>query len=218
MTYQKGSFKTALNQSKMKEMFSDCLTSETRREGLKEISISIHNLLLVHKDITYREILDNIDSSNINTLRRRVYDVLSVMRALNMIVKNKKSYSLISKNTILEKKTAIKHKTEKLDELKHLQKVFEFIVRKNISRKFEIIEDKYFIPFMVVVIEKESNAHCETNEERTSFKFKSNRPIKLIEDLEILKELYKKNNDPDPYIDTLEKFKESFSGIFDNIR
>lgn len=201
----------------MREMLSDCLTSETRREGLKEISVSIHNLLMVNKNMTYRELLDGTVSSNINTLRRRVYDVLSVMRALKMIVKNKKSYSLIEKNTLCEKRMIISEKRKKLEELKHLQEVFEFIVKKNIYRNFEIPEEKYFIPFMVVVIEKHSNAHCETNEERTCFKFRSNKPIKLIDDLEILKELYKMNYEPDPYIDSLEEFKESFSGVFDHI-
>lgn len=47
---------------------------------------------------------------------------------------------------------------------------------------------------MVVAIEKDSNVHCETNEKRSFFKFKSLKPIKLVEDIEILKEIYRNSD------------------------
>lgn len=206
----------------MKEMLSDCLTSETRREGLKEISVSIHNLLMLHKEMTYADILENIVSHNTNTLKRRVYDVLSVMRALNLVTRNKKTFSLLGRNLLLEKKLVIQEKKKQLDNLKLLKEAFEYLVKKNIRREIKPTEDKYFLPFMIVVVEKNSEAHCETNEERTCFKFKSKRPMKLIEDLEILKEmykLYKKGADPhdaDFQMESFERFKESFSGVFDH--
>ncbi|KRH92301.1 E2F-like protein [Pseudoloma neurophilia] len=203
----------------MKEIFSDALTSETRKEGLKEISVSIHNLLLIKKNMTYKEILDNINTSNANTLRRRVYDVLSVMRALNMITKDKRMYSLIGRNPISEKRIVISEKKKQITDLKHLKEVFEFIVKKNAYRSFKISDDKFFLPFMVVVIERDSNVHCETNEERSCFKFRSEKPIKLVEDLEILKELHKLNFSPiqNNSMDSLEKFKESFGTVFEHL-
>lgn len=210
------------NQPITKEMLSDCLTSETRREGLKQISISIHNLLLNNKGMTYKEILSNIVSSNTNTLRRRVYDVLSVMRALNMVIKERKSYNLIKRNPICEKRIILEEKRKQFDDLNRLKDVFEHIVKRNAYRTYKLSYDKYFLPFMIVTIEKNSNVHCETNEERTFFKFKSNKPIKLIEDIEILKEIYKitgekENKNQNVRSDSLEKFMEDFEGVFDHI-
>lgn len=205
----------------MREIYSDCLTSDTRREGLKQISISIQNLLLNNKDLTYKEILENIISSNPNTLRRRVYDVLSVMKALNLIIKEKKVYNLVNRNLLAEKKAIIEEKKRQLEEIKNLKNVFKFIVKKNEKNiEYKEYDKKFYLPFIVIVLEKESKAHCETNEERSCFKFTSNKPIKLIEDVDILKELYKLNNDNlnvENNADDIEKFKDRFGGLFDYI-
>merc|ERR1712025_263849 len=116
-----------ITKSNMKELLSDCL-SDTKREGLKQISISIHNLLLQKNKITYKEILSNITTSNTNTLRRRVYDVLSVMRALNMVSKEKKEYKLVQRNLLCEKRILLEEKRKQLQDLKMLKDAFEYRV------------------------------------------------------------------------------------------
>ncbi|ELQ73996.1 E2F-like protein [Trachipleistophora hominis] len=204
----------------MKELFSECLGSESRRDGLKQISVSIHNLLLNNKDITYQKICSSINTSNTNTLRRRVYDVLSVMRSLNMVVKAKRCYNLVRRNLLCEKRMVVEEKRKQLEDLQHMKEVFEHIVLKNAFKTHSLSLDRFYLPFMIVVAEKDSNVHCETNEERTFFKFRSSKPIKLVEDLDILKELYKNNEEKEakkPYLyeNNLKKFKEGFGGAFD---
>lgn len=88
----------------MRELVSECLVSDNKRDGLKQISVSIHNLPLNNKEITFQKICSNINTSNTNTLRRRVYDVLSVMRSLNMVVKTKRCYNLVQINILCEER------------------------------------------------------------------------------------------------------------------
>ena len=203
----------------MKELLSDALTSETRREGLKQISVSIHNLLLLNVNMTYQQLIDNIHSTNTNTLRRRVYDVLSVMKALNMVTKDKKNYRLIARNILCEKRILVDEKKKQLNQLTLMKESFEHITLRNNYRIHKPGNMKFYLPFMIVSIEKNSDVHCETNEERTFFKFRSNRPIKLVEDLEILREIYRHSDKKlkKRENDSLREFKESFCGVFDHI-
>lgn len=207
----------------MRELLSERIESESnRRDGLKQISASVHSILLNRKSATYQEICSGIRTSNANTLRRRVYDVLSVMRSLNMVVKTKRCYCLVQRNVLSEKRMMVEEKKRQLEDIQHSKDVFEHIIMKNIFRGQGSFLKRVYFPFTIVVLEMNSDVHCETNEERTYFRFRSNSPIKLTDDNEILKEIYKCCDESEikkicVYRSNIRRFKENFGGAFDHI-
>lgn len=184
----------------MRADYSDNI-SENKKEGLKFIASSVYKLIKQENGCTYSFICENISLPNRRTLHRRIYDVLNVMKAVNLIDKKDKKYYLVnSQETINRKK-------EELAKLQDMKTVFQYLVEKN-KKNYENNKnsDKLFLPFMIIKTDPKAVINCDTNEERTFFTFKSSEEIELAEDLDVLKELYlndnkihiKKNNKFDP--------------------
>lgn len=157
--------------------------SESKKEGLKYITQAVFQLLKENRTCTYSFICKNIIFSNVETLNRRIYDVLNVMKAVKLIDKRGKRYFLVNN---LED---VNRKKEEVKKLMEMKKVFEFIVDRNSNAK-DVHFERLYLPFMVISTSKKADIHCETNEERTFFTFKSNKPLKVNEDLDILREIY----------------------------
>lgn len=162
---------------------SEIASSENKKEGLKYIAQAVFQLLKENKTCTYSFICKNIVFSNVETLHRRIYDVLNVMKAVGLIDKRGKKYFVVNTQDDINRK---KEEVKKLTEMK---RVFEFIVNRNSDAK-DVHFDRLYLPFMVVSTSRKADIHCETNEERTFFTFKSNKPLKVNEDLDILREIY----------------------------
>ncbi|EOB15196.1 Transcription factor dpl-1 [Nosema bombycis CQ1] len=161
--------------------------SENKKEGLKYIASAVYKLIKEENGCTYSYICDNIPLPNRRTLHRRIYDVLNVMKAVNLIDSKNKKYFLINSQE------SINRKREELNKLQDMKTVFEFIVKKNSKDKNDN-EDKLFLPFMIIKTEPKAAITCDTNEERSFFTFKSSEKIELVEDLDVLKELYLNEN------------------------
>ncbi|KAM0671656.1 putative E2F transcription factor [Ordospora colligata] len=157
--------------------------SENRREGLKYITQAVFQLLKENKACTYQFICKNIVFPNTETLNRRIYDVLNVMKAVGLIDKKGKKYFLVGTEDDTTKKL------EEIKKLKEMKKVFKFIVDRNSSSEDTHLE-RLYLPFMVISTSKKAEIHCETNEERSFFVFKSSKPLKVNEDLDVLSEIY----------------------------
>ena len=78
-----------------------------------------------------------------------------------------------------------------------MKKVLNFIINRNIYN-FNIENEKLYLPFMVVSTDKNSKVFCETNDERTFFKFKSDFELNAYDDLAVLRELYTNKENLDP--------------------
>ncbi len=170
----------------MVRLDSDFLTSENRKEGMKSITQEVFSILKEKKECTYHSICKSIPIATTETVRRRIYDILNVMRAVNLINKKNKVYYLVNNIYSLTKK---KNEVKKLKEMKE---AFEFITRRNkfLSNKEG---ERLYLPFMILSTEKNSDIHCETNKEKTFFNFTSDKPIAVFDDLCILKELKKES-------------------------
>lgn len=171
-------------------MFSSDLGSKltsNAQEGLKSIASQIMSILKAEKELTYPQLLQFIEAKNSNTLKRRTYDVLSIMRALNLIKKHDKKYITIDQRKKVISK--VEHKVKHREELKNLIQGIEYVLRRN--RKAEDKGNKFNMPFIVVYTDKESKIDCETTEERDFFKIKSEKNIEVINDLNIIREVYK---------------------------
>lgn len=161
---------------------SDMFASEGKREGLKYIAQSVYNILKDNKECTYQFICKSISVSNSETAIRRIYDVLNVMRAVNIIGRREKVYFL------LDSVDDIKKKRNEAKKLQEMRDTFKYITARN-DLLSGLHSERLYLPFMIISTDKRSDINCDTNEERTFFLFKSNRPLKVIEDLGILKEI-----------------------------
>jgi len=164
------------------EFSSDAPHSESKKEGIKDITHAVYDLLKVHHECSYQFICQKISVQNNVTATRRVYDILNVMRAVNLIVKRGKSYSIV------DCRDGIAKKKEELARLEEMKESFLFITTRN-KLLSSSTSEKLFLPFMVISGDKKSEIYCNTNEERSFFNFKSNKPLTITEDLDILKEI-----------------------------
>ncbi|KAI5169860.1 hypothetical protein PAEPH01_1051 [Pancytospora epiphaga] len=169
---------------------SDLLTSESsKKEGLKYIAQTVYAILREQKECTYQFICQNVTVQNTETANRRIYDVLNVMRAVKVIGKKGKIYYLINNNDDIRRKRAERNK------LKDMKETFLYIIARNeLMGNSEREEEKLYLPFIVVSTDDKADLHCDTNDNHTYFNFKSNRPLKVYEDLAILKEIREQSN------------------------
>ena len=87
----------------MKILSSD-INSESKREGLKYITTMVFEIIKQNEGVTYQYICENISLKNKKTLHRRIYDVLNVMKAVQIIEKKNKKYFLNSNSETISKK------------------------------------------------------------------------------------------------------------------
>ncbi|CAD25386.1 TRANSCRIPTION FACTOR OF THE E2F/DP FAMILY (DIMERIZATION PARTNER) [Encephalitozoon cuniculi GB-M1] len=167
----------------MRHLNSEIDGSENKREGLKYITQAVFQVLRENGACTYSFICKNIVFPNTETLNRRIYDVLNVMKAVRLVDKKGKRYFLVDDSNDVSKRR------EEAKKLMEMKKVFKFIVNRNSSAEDTHLE-RLYLPFMVISTSKKADIHCETNEERSFFVFKSNKPLKVNEDLDILREIY----------------------------
>lgn len=158
------------------------LTSEAKKEGLKYIAQAVYAVVRESRECTYQFICQNVVVPNSETAHRRIYDVLNVMRAVHVVGKRGKTYFLIDNTDDIRKK---RNERNKLHDMKE---TFLYITTRN-ALMTGIDSERLYLPFMVISTEKKSEIHCDTNEERSFFNFRSNKPLKVVEDLKILKEI-----------------------------
>ncbi|KAM0674427.1 Transcription factor dpl-1 [Gurleya vavrai] len=195
-------------------MLSSTLSSKTvssTKEGLKSITTQIHNQFIEQNTISYSTLLKTVSARNPNTLKRRVYDVLSVLRALNIIEKKNREYHLTErKNNNI--KTRLKNKIKELKRLEECKASLEFMIDRN-KCSFNA-NDKLYTPFVVVSTNKNVIVNCEINEERDFFKIISQEPITVNDDLGVIKEIYEKRNEG--FKDIFEKGDRFYEEIENN--
>lgn len=164
------------------DLASESSASENKREGMKSITQSVYTFLKENKECTYQSLCSSISAQNNETATRRIYDVLNIMRAVNVIGKKNKTYYLID-NT-----DDIKAKKEEKKKLLDMKETFQYITTRN-ELLSNTNSERLYLPFMIISTDNKSEIHCDTNEERSFFSFKSSKPLRVIEDLEVLREI-----------------------------
>ncbi|KAI4291389.1 hypothetical protein PAPHI01_0663 [Pancytospora philotis] len=156
-----------------------------KKEGLKYITQTVNAIMKEHKECTYQFICQNVVTSNTETANRRIYDVLNVMRAVKLIGKRKKLYYLTDNSD------SIKRKRLERNRLLEMRDSFLYITTRNELMGNSGCE-RLYLPFMIIAAEKKSEITCDTNDEHSFFHFKSNKPMRVYDDLEILKRIREK--------------------------
>lgn len=186
--------------------------TEKGNKGLRHFSMKVCQKVQEKNVTTYNEVADELvhditsagegggefDQKNI---RRRVYDALNVLMAMDIISKYKKEIRWIGLPTNsqqeLESLQAERLKLrERLAKKKaHLQElVLQQIAVQNLVKRNEENEEltsqyRIQLPFIIVNTDKQTHIECEMAEDRTKYFFNFNMPFEIHDDLEILKRM-----------------------------
>ncbi len=105
--------------------YFDSENTTNRKEGIKFIAQSVYGALKQRKECTYQEVVDSVCTKNNETKVRRVYDVLNVLRAINVVEKRDKTFTLV------DTKDDLRRKRQERDKLKKMKEAFLFITERN---------------------------------------------------------------------------------------
>ncbi|OAG29043.1 transcription factor Dp-1 [Nematocida displodere] len=186
------------------------------RRGLKAFSAMILSILQKERAMDYTRVSDVIIAMTGNTgedknIKRRIYDALNVMCAVDIVRKDKKMVYLID-NTLCEcaseidkRLLSLGHATTSTSKLRerieekerHLEDVLRRkdlllqLIERNKEKEETEDKEKLHFPFIIISTGKKSRIDCETNDKRSYFKFIFANEYKIYEDVQILKEIFK---------------------------
>ena len=182
--------------------------------GLRHFSMMVCKKVEQKGTTTYNEVADELvrcvaeskdqvkkfDEKNI---RRRVYDALNVLMAMDIISKDKKEITWRGlpnftnnknhkdigslKHELNQRREALRQKKEALRELLVQQVCFRNLVMNN-ARKGPC-EEKIPLPFIVVNTHASSVIQCDMSRDRTNVMFEFSRPFEINDDNTILKKM-----------------------------
>ncbi|CAD5229020.1 unnamed protein product [Bursaphelenchus okinawaensis] len=142
------------------------------------------------------------DSKNI---RRRVYDALNVLMAMNIIEKEKKEIrwvglptSSIAERRRLEEEKAkrkerIKQKTEQMKEYIVQLVAYKSLVNRNREQERKSgrpsEQSILYLPFIIINTERKTYIDCAISQDKTEYAMTFDRPFEIHDDIEVLKRL-----------------------------
>ncbi|KAJ0412827.1 hypothetical protein ATCC90586_002457 [Pythium insidiosum] len=140
-------------------------------------------------------------------IRRRVYDALNVLMALDIISKERKEIRWRGLPTNLqhdaemliaernERVKSVEQKKQHLQDLLVQQVAMKNLLKRNAKRRKESTSDalrdegRIFLPFIVVNTSKDTVIQCEMSEDRQDIFFNFSNPFEINDDTEILRRL-----------------------------
>uniref|UniRef100_A0AC34QGF0 Transcription factor n=1 Tax=Panagrolaimus sp. JU765 TaxID=591449 RepID=A0AC34QGF0_9BILA len=219
-----------------------CRTADKSR-GLRHFSTKVCEKVKEKGRTNYNEVADELVSEYFDSLttppqssekqqydmkniRRRVYDALNVLMAMNVIEKEKKEIRWVGLPTSssqecrrledekLQRQESIRRKTEQLQELIIQLVAYKTLVQRNRDTERKEgrgpSESMIFLPFIVVNTNKETVVDCSIASDKTEFIFHFDQPFEIHDDIEILKRLglafgLDKGDVPEQYVEHIRK-------------
>ncbi|KAI1723619.1 transcription factor DP domain-containing protein [Ditylenchus destructor] len=142
------------------------------------------------------------DAKNI---RRRVYDALNVLMAMNIIEKIKKEIKWVGLPTSslaecrileeekLQRQERLRQKTEQLQELIIQLVAYKSLVQRNRERERQMGRPNdaaiLYLPYIIVNTDKKAMIDCAISPDKTEYWFNFDRPFEIHDDIEVLKRL-----------------------------
>ncbi|EJW88039.1 transcription factor Dp-2 [Wuchereria bancrofti] len=142
---------------------------------------------------------------DMKNIRRRVYDALNVLMAMNIIEKEKKEIRWVGLPTSsvqecrkLEEEKAkrqerIRHKSDQLQELIIQLVAYKTLVEKNRELERDSGRPKedsiLYLPFIIVNTAKKTFIDCAISHDKTEYLFNFDQPFEIHDDIEVLKRL-----------------------------
>jgi len=189
-------------------------SSKSKNKGLRHFSKQVCDKVREKKKTTYNEVADELvkeltEQSELNgkpvdskNIRRRVYDALNVLMAMNIIEKEKKeirwrglpnsdSHGDIMKleQEIQQRQERMQKKKEYLQELEMQRMLYTNLIDRNSQFNSANEEEKIYLPFIVIHTKKDTSIECEMSEDRKEYFFDFSLPFSIYDDNEILKRM-----------------------------
>ncbi|XP_055906310.1 transcription factor Dp [Eupeodes corollae] len=190
---------------------------EKTGKGLKHFSMKVCEKVKEKGTTTYNEVADELvaeevqnqtnESTNCDqkNIRRRVYDALNVLMAMDIIAKDKKEIRWIGlpKNSVeqysaLEQENAkrrerIEAKQQQLRELLLQQVSFKSLMERNKEAERQGIiptpNSSIQLPFIIVNTHKSTKINCSVTNDKSEYIFKFNDKFEMHDDAEVLKQM-----------------------------
>ncbi|KAI8037630.1 transcription factor Dp [Drosophila gunungcola] len=185
-------------------------------KGLRHFSMKVCEKVQEKGKTTYNEVADelvaeemknnaydnNCDQKNI---RRRVYDALNVLMAINVISKDKKEIrwiglpansaeqflALEEENSL--RRERIKQKNEMLREMIMQHVAFKGLVERNKRNESQGVvpspNASIQLPFIIVNTHKSTKINCSVTNDKSEYIFKFDKTFEMHDDIEVLKRM-----------------------------
>lgn len=194
--------------------------TEKGGKGLRHFSMKVCEKVRKKGTTSYNEVADELVAEFTNpdlpansceqqydqkNIRRRVYDALNVLMAMNIISKEKKEIRWLGLPTnsiqecldlVKEKKEIterIKHKTQQLHELILQQISFKRLVERNYELERTVgvpaPNSAIQLPFIVVNTGKKTVIDCSISNDKTEYLFEFDDKFEIHDDMEVLKRM-----------------------------
>ncbi|EFO22327.2 hypothetical protein LOAG_06157 [Loa loa] len=196
--------------------------STDKSKGLRHFSTKVCEKVKEKGHTNYNEVADELvseyfDSADVQptdtekqqydmkNIRRRVYDALNVLMAMNIIEKEKKEIRWVGLPTSsvqecrkLEEEKAkrqerIRHKSDQLQELIIQLVAYKTLVEKNRELERDNGRPKedsiLYLPFIIVNTAKKTFIDCAISHDKTEYLFNFDQPFEIHDDIEVLKRL-----------------------------
>lgn len=184
-------------------------------KGLRHFSLKVCQKVETKRTTSYNEVADELvgeiqaNSEQVVTpveqknIRRRVYDVLNVLMAMNIISKDKKEIHWIGLPTESKKPydeykkekqlrlERIKKKKENLAELMAQQVSYRNLLARNGKTEYAgtAVKARIYLPFIVVNTKAQTVINCEVAHDRSKYFFNFSNPFEIYDDNEVLKRM-----------------------------
>ncbi|KAL1512961.1 hypothetical protein ABEB36_002457 [Hypothenemus hampei] len=195
--------------------------TEKLSRGLRHFSMKVCEKVKEKVTTTYNEVADDLvreftaqqgsvnsplaDQYDQKNIRRRVYDALNVLMAMNIISKEKKEIRWIGLPTnslqecqqlekeVRRKTLNVKEKEKQFYELIMSQIAFKSLAQRNKeAEKAQGVpgQNSYIqLPFIIVNTNKKTVINCSISNDKTEYQFQFNDKFEISDDLEILKQI-----------------------------
>jgi hypothetical protein len=197
-------------------------SSGKANKGLRHFSMKVCQKVEAKGKTSYNEVADELvkefaadvltnpvdQSYDEKNIRRRVYDALNVLMAMDIISKEKKEIiwkglptNAANDTQALQKEKNLKHKAVErkkrhLKELLLQQIAFKNLVKRNTAASDNHAEEARIpLPFIIVSTKNQTVVQCEMAEDRSDIFFNFDGPFEIHDDNEILKKMKMHNFD-----------------------
>ncbi|XP_041979018.1 transcription factor Dp-1 [Aricia agestis] len=183
-------------------------------KGLRHFSMKVCEKVRNKGFTSYNEVADELvlefaagmhGSADSQNIRRRVYDALNVLMAMNIISKEKKEIrwlglptNSVQECTSLEKEKAakievIQKKTQQLQELILQHISFKSLIERNKEAENKGVKPSpssaIHLPFIVVNTSDKALIDCSISNDKTEYMFNFNKRFHIHDDIDILKRM-----------------------------
>lgn len=188
-------------------LFSKVVCDKVMTKGVTSYNEVADELVLDYTQAAINEGSENpaVDQKNI---RRRVYDALNVLMAMNIISKEKKEIKWIGlpptsprdelRTLTTERQQLterIKRKQEQLFDLQAQHSLYSQLIKRNGGR-LQDDQERILVPFIIVHTGKHTHIDCDVSEDYTEYLMKFEHPFSIHDDIEILRRVLRPDESP----------------------